>query len=48
MVGRILIDKPYPFAIVKLLDPSVQQFLNENLKCGSGTVKIFVPKWLQL
>ena len=26
----------------------VREFLNENLQCQSGTVKIFVPKWLQL
>ena len=47
-VGRILIDQPYPFAIVKLIDPSIDKFLNENLQCESGTVKIFAPKWLQL
>ena len=47
-VGRILIDKPYPFAIVKLKNPNIQQFLNENLKCGSGIIKIFIPKWLKL
>ena len=47
-VGRILIDQPYPFAIVKLTDPNINKFLNENLQCGSGTVKIFAPKWLQL
>ena len=47
-VGRILIDQPYPFAIVKLTDPNIDKFLNENLQCESGTVKIFVPKWLQL
>ena len=47
-VGRILIDQPYPFAIVKLTDPNIDKFLNKNLQCGSGTVKIFQPKWLQL
>ena len=47
-VGRILIDQPYPFAIVKLTDPNIDKFLNENLQCESGIVKIFVPKWLQL
>ena len=47
-VGRILIDQPYPFAIVKLIDPNIDKFLNENLQCESGTVKIFAPKWLQL
>ena len=47
-VGRILIDQPYPFAIIKLTDPNINKFLNENLQCESGTVKIFAPKWLQL
>ena len=47
-VGRILIDQPYPFAIVKLTDPNIDKFLNKNLQCESGTVKIFSPKWLQL
>jgi len=47
-VGRILIDQPYPFAIIKLKDPNIDKFLNENLQCESGTVKIFSPKWLQL
>ena len=47
-VGRILIDQPYPFAIVKLTDPNINKFLNENLQCEFGTVKIFAPKWLQL
>ncbi len=47
-VGRILIDQPHPFAIVKLTDPNIEKFLNENLQCESGTVKIFAPKWLQL
>ena len=47
-VGRILIDQPHPFAIVKLTDPNIDKFLNENLQCESGTVKIFAPKWLQL
>ena len=47
-VGRILIDLPYPFAIIKLKDPNIDKFLNENLQCESGTVKIFLPKWQQL
>ena len=47
-VGRILIDQPYPFAIVKLTDPNIDKFLNKNLQCESGIVKIFPPKWLQL
>ena len=47
-VGRILIDQPHPFAIVKLADPNIDKFLNENLQCESGIVKIFVPKWIQL
>ena len=47
-VGKVLIDQPHPFAIVKLMDPNIGEFLNKNLECESGTVKIFVPQWLQL
>jgi len=47
-VGRILIDQPYPFAIIKLTNPNIVNFLNENLQCISGTVKIFTPEWLKL
>jgi hypothetical protein len=47
-VGKVLIDQPHPFAIVKLMDPNINEFLNKNLECESGTVKIFAPQWLQL
>ena len=47
-VGRVLIDKPHAFAIVKLTDPNINKFLSEDLQCKSGIVKIFVPEWLQL
>ena len=45
-IGKILIDKEYPFALIK--------FLNENfnkdlaLKGKNGSFKIFIPEWLKV
>ena len=47
-VGRILIGDPFPFAIVKLADPTINEFLKKNLACGSAIVEIKKPEWLKL
>ena len=39
-VGRILIDKPYPFALVKLFDPDFLDFKDKELICGSSKAKL--------
>ncbi len=39
-VGKILIDKPYPFALIKLFDPDFTIFKNKELECGNLKVKI--------
>ena len=45
-IGKIIIDKPYPFALIK--------YLNENFnkdfifKSKNATFKIFVPEWLKI
>ena len=39
-VGKILIDKPYPFALIKLSDPDFTIFKNKELACGNFKVKI--------
>ena len=31
-VGRILIHDPFPFALVKITDPSIKEFLNTPLR----------------
>jgi len=39
-IGKILINKPYPFALVKLYDPDFSDFKDKELDCGKIKVKI--------
>ncbi len=39
-VGKILIDNPYPFALIKLFDPDFSEFKDKELSCGKAKVKI--------
>ena len=45
-VGRVLIDDPYPFAIIKVTDPDIKKFEKEELTCGSANINIHIPEWL--
>jgi len=45
-VGKILIDKPYSFALVKVVDPDLKEFTNTELTCGKSKVKILKPEWI--
>ena len=40
VIGRILIDKPYPFALIKLFDPDFSVFKDKELKINNSNVKI--------
>ena len=40
VIGKILISKPYSFALIKLLDPDIDSFINKDLKSGSANIKI--------
>jgi len=40
IVGRILIDKPYPFALIKLFDPEFSEFKDKKLTINSTNVEI--------
>ena len=40
VVGKILIDKPYPFALIKLFDPEFSEFKNQKLKIDDINVEI--------
>ena len=40
IVGKILIDKPYPFALIKLLDPEFSSFKSEKLEINNKIVEI--------
>ena len=32
VIGKVLIDKPYPFALIKLFDPEFSLFKDKKLK----------------
>jgi len=45
-VGKIMIDKPHSFALVKVVDPDLREFINAELMCGKSKVKILKPDWI--
>ena len=42
VIGRVLIDKPYPFALIKLFDPEFSEFKNKILKINNESVEIII------
>ena len=45
-IGKIMISKPYTFALVKVVDPDLKEFSNKELICGNSKVKILKPDWI--
>ena len=45
-IGKILIDEPYLFGLIKVVDPDIREFVNTNLNCGNSKVKIIKPEWI--
>jgi len=45
-IGKIMIDKPYSFALVKVVDPDLNEFNNNELVCGNSKIKILKPDWI--
>jgi len=43
VVGKVLIDGAYPFALIKLFDPGFSEFYKEDLKVNENDVQILVP-----
>ena len=39
-IGKIMIDKPYSFALIKVIEPDLKEFTNTELTCGKSKVKI--------
>ena len=42
VIGKVLIDKPYPFAVFKLFDPEFSSFKNEKLQINGNKIKIIL------
>ena len=45
-IGKIMIDKPYSYALIKVVDPDLKEFSNIELMCGTSKVKIVKPDWI--
>ena len=45
-VGKILIDNPYPFGLIKIVEPDLKEFSNVELDCGKSKIKIQKPEWI--
>ena len=45
-IGKIMIDKPYSFALVKIVAPDLNEFINTELICGKSKIKIIKPEWI--
>jgi folate-binding protein YgfZ len=45
-IGKIMIDKPYSFALIKVVEPDLKEFTNTELMCGNSKVKILKPEWI--
>ena len=46
-IGKIMINKPYSFALVKVVDPNLNDFVDIELACGKSRIKIFKPTWIE-
>ena len=45
-IGKIMIDKPFSFALIKIVDPDLKEIANKELTCGKSKVKVFMPDWI--
>jgi len=45
-IGKILIDKPYPFGLIKIVEPDLKEFTGIELTSGKSKVKIIKPEWI--
>jgi len=41
-----MIDEPYSFALVKIVAPDLNEFINTELICGKSKIKILKPEWI--
>ena len=41
-----MIEEPYSFALVKVVEPDLKEFVNIELACGDSKVKILKPEWI--
>ena len=47
-VGKIIIEKPYAFALVKLFDPEFKEFSDKKLLSEKFEIKLLKPLYLKI
>ena len=45
-IGKVIISTTYSFALVKVVEPDLNEFTNTELICGKSKVKILKPEWI--
>ena len=45
-IGKIIIDAPYVFGLIKIVDPDLNEFVNKDLICENSKVKVLKPEWI--
>ena len=45
-IGKIIIGAPYPFGLIKILDPDLKEFVNLEVNSGTSKIKILKPDWI--
>ena len=45
VIGKVMISKPKAFGLIKLYDPNIESFLDEDLKCNNSNVTLVKPYW---
>jgi folate-binding protein YgfZ len=45
-IGKIMIQEPYPFALIKVIDPDLKEFIDKEVDCETSKIKIFKPSWI--
>jgi len=45
-IGKIIIDRPYIFGLIKIVEPNLKEFANNELMCGQSKIKILKPEWI--
>jgi len=45
VIGKVMISKPKAFGLIKLYDPNIESFLDENLKCNNSNINLLKPYW---
>ena len=44
--GKIMIAEPHAFGLIKVIDPNLNEFINNDLICGDAKVQVLKPDWL--